>query len=487
MTADLLRQLDAYGDHIETLIDHVDVDEIMERSKASPRPKPKAEPARRPTKWLPRLATAGAVASLIAVFAVGINSGTTVDSNFDQIGIAEEYGDGIVGAQDRPSPKATAPPPTAAPTTVAATAPPTTAPSGGEPSGGEPSGGDALSGRDIVFVATMEVSVSDAVESADRAARAVEALGGFVSGEKTTGGVTATSVLTFKVPPVAFRTAVERIGDLGVVTDQEITADDVTEIVVDLQSQITSTELSVERLRTFLADATSVADVAKLERELTERERILEQLRGQLRTLEDRVALATISVTLTEAIQNPKFRVSTGAYPARDDEGAGCLGERPLQIPFGDDATVCIQIANTGKTELMDIALSGPGLAVLTGNLIEVEGQLGGVLEPDGVVVLAADLTVERRIREDLTVTATPINEAGDPVSERTLQVTKRIAIDIATPEEPGGLPGFADSWNSGVGALAAVGSVLLVVLGAVLPWLWLPAIALGIVWWRRR
>jgi len=96
-------------------------------------------------------------------------------------------------------------------------------------------------------------------------------------------------------------------------------------------------------------------------------------------------------------------------------------------------------------------------------------------------------VTVDRRIRDDLTVTAVPINEAGDPVPERQVEVTKRIAIDIAAAPEPGGLPGFGDAWDAGVSSLVGVGSVALVVLGAVLPWLWLPVIVLGIMWWRRR
>ena len=69
-----------------------------------------------------------------------------------------------------------------------------------------------------------------------------------------------------------------------------------------------SAEVSVERLRTFLAEAENVNDVAKLERELTNRERDLEKLRGQLTTIEGRVALATILVSFSEAIETPKVR-----------------------------------------------------------------------------------------------------------------------------------------------------------------------------------
>ena len=58
--------------------------------------------------------------------------------------------------------------------------------------------------------------------------------------------------LTFKIAPESFQTALARLGDIGEVRTQNVTADDVTERVVDLQSRITTAEASVDRLRGFL-------------------------------------------------------------------------------------------------------------------------------------------------------------------------------------------------------------------------------------------
>ena len=52
-----------------------------------------------------------------------------------------------------------------------------------------------------------------------------------------------------------------------------VTADDVTERVVDLQSRINTAEASVERLRTFLENATNVQTIADLENQLLQRVR----------------------------------------------------------------------------------------------------------------------------------------------------------------------------------------------------------------------
>jgi hypothetical protein len=160
-------------------------------------------------------------------------------------------------------------------------------------------------------------------------------------------------------------------------------------------------------------------------------------------------------------------------------------GRRQTQeIDAGERATVCLEITNTGKTQLTGVELSGAAQDLLGGNLVTVEGSLDEVLEPGDVVILAADVTVDERIRAEMVATALPVNEAGEPVEDRAVTQTRTVAVDLA---DPGGLPGFADAWQKGVDTLAAAGGLALVVIGAVIPWLWLPALVLVVIWWRRR
>jgi hypothetical protein len=56
-------------------------------------------------------------------------------------------------------------------------------------------------------------------------------------------------------------------------------------------------------------------------------------------------------------------------------------------------------------------------------------------------------------------------------------------AHEVETSELPGFLDGLGAGWRAFVGAL----TVLLVVLGAVLPFLPVVAVAIGAVWWLRR
>ena len=131
---------------------------------------------------------------------------------------------------------------------------------------------------------------------------------GELFGEDSINGQHATATLILKVPPDRLDQVLDDIGRLGDEKRRQLKADDVTEKVVDLASRIATDEVSVNRLRDFLAKATSTADVATLEAELTRRETELETLRGQQRTLEGQVAMATITVTLVGPEKKDKLR-----------------------------------------------------------------------------------------------------------------------------------------------------------------------------------
>jgi len=87
-------------------------------------------------------------------------------------------------------------------------------------------------GREIIFTADLTVAVPDVAAAGAEAIRRVEALGGIVYGQQTTSSPDPVSILTFKVFPEDFQTAFQRLGDIGEVRSQNVSADDVTERVV---------------------------------------------------------------------------------------------------------------------------------------------------------------------------------------------------------------------------------------------------------------
>ena len=162
--------------------------------------------------------------------------------------------------------------------------------------------------RQVSLTAEIDVATSDVATAASKARRIATSAGGELFGEDSINGENANATLTLKVPPDRLDQVLDDIGRLGNEKRRQLKADDVSQQVVDLASRIATDEVSVNRLRDFLAKATSTADVATLESELTRRETELETLRGQQRTLEGQVAMATIRVTLVGPEKKDKLR-----------------------------------------------------------------------------------------------------------------------------------------------------------------------------------
>ena len=135
-------------------------------------------------------------------------------------------------------------------------------------------------------------------------------------------------------------------------------------------------ELGVARLRAALEAAPSLEDYAEIERLLLDRESDLEVMRGQLRTLEDRVDLATITLLLTQDRVDNAIELRISTYDGHDG-GASCPGQDQNSIEAGTEITVCFDVINQGDQTLTDVTLTDTVLEIdAETELIEVFGSL---------------------------------------------------------------------------------------------------------------
>jgi len=325
-------------------------------------------------------------------------------------------------------------------------------------------------GRDIIYTATVAIAVDDVNGAGIEATTVIEALGGYLFGQSSQAAPDPVTVLTFKVPPNRFREALAALGEVGELRSQTISADDVTERVVDLRSRIDTTVASVDRLRALIDQAADIDDIVALERELSSREAELESLRGQLRTLEDAVALATIHLTITEAFSRPGLSLSVTAYAGVDGTpGAACPGSANLSVEEGDDVTLCFHIRNTGDTALIDFAVADTVLGVELGDLDVVFGEVDAPLEPGQSIMLAHTTTVERTLQTRTRVTAVPVGPDGSPLVGRAVTETVGMAVMAV---RPAALPGFTAGFRASVDALEWLWDATVLAVGLALPFL---------------
>ncbi len=106
-------------------------------------------------------------------------------------------------------------------------------------------------------------------------------------------------------------------------------------------------------------------------------------------------------------------------------------------------------------------------------------GDIDETLLPGEIVLLAAEVTVERDVRPQPRVTATPLDAEGEPLPGRTVAATDAYFLDAV---DPGGVPSFTEGVAASFDFLVKIGLVVVLAAGVALPFLWVPAAAF-LVW----
>ncbi|MFV2038867.1 MAG: DUF4349 domain-containing protein [Acidimicrobiales bacterium] len=346
----------------------------------------------------------------------------------------------------------------------------------------------STAGRSIIFVASLEVTVDDVSLAASMAKTQIAGLGGLLFGEDTQKGERDRTVLQFKVLPEDFQEALNRLEGLGELESQQISADDVTERVVDLQSRITTSEVSVARLQDLLAASADLESVAKLEAQLLQRETDLEVLRGQLRTIQDQVDLATIFLTLNETAPPEVEAIADFEVTLYDgrDEGARCPGSDELSVDEGEDFTICVQVTNVGNAVLTEIEVRDEGLGLRPRDFVFVDNAGERPLAPGQQLTAWTTLSAPASGNSRIRLTAVAVDGTGESLRASSEFV---LVDDYAVRfVEDDSLPGFLDALSASLDFLVLLVMVAILVAGALLPFIWVPFAIWGLrVWWLRR
>lgn len=203
------------------------------------------------------------------------------------------------------------------------------------PGPGDPSQPVDVSGaapdRAVVRSARLELTVGDVAAVSGRLRALVAGVGGFVAGEQS---LDRSATFTLRIPAPRLDEVIGQLAGAGRVTVRSEQADDVTEQVTDLDGRLATQRAGVTRIRALLDKANSVGDVVMLESELTQREADLESLQRRLAAVSGRVAMSTLTVSLTP-IPAPD------AQPGHDGFLAGlAAGWRAFLAAAGAAATV---------------------------------------------------------------------------------------------------------------------------------------------------
>jgi hypothetical protein len=139
-----------------------------------------------------------------------------------------------------------------------------------------------------------------------------------------------------RVPMQSFDLAVHDLSALGTVDKQSENGQDVTSQYVDLNARLRTWQSQENVLVRLMNQAHSINDTMQVQRELQQVQFQIEDIKGQLRVLNDQTALGTIQLDLHEpgvsVAPSPKTEPKPSLADAWDQAVAGFLGVISLVI-----------------------------------------------------------------------------------------------------------------------------------------------------------
>jgi Domain of unknown function (DUF4349) len=163
-------------------------------------------------------------------------------------------------------------------------------------------GGLPAIGPAVVRNATLTVQVSRGTfdDAFSRARQIAGRYGGYVESSSTSGTRVHSGSLTIRVPSSSFEDAMTVLSDLGVVQAQSESGRDVTNDYVDLNARLRTWQTQEVVLLRLLRDANSIEETLRVQSNLQDVQFRIEQIKGQLRVLENQTDLGTIDMTMHE-------------------------------------------------------------------------------------------------------------------------------------------------------------------------------------------
>jgi Domain of unknown function (DUF4349) len=166
--------------------------------------------------------------------------------------------------------------------------------------------------QQIIYTAQLTVRSKDVDSAVAGATRIVTAAGGYVSSENATSDpdhpANATATIELKIPVTVYQQTLASLsgGSLGTQLSLRQQAQDVTQQVADVDSQVTSDLAAIAQLRELLKHAGSVGELLDVQNQINQQEAALEGMQAQQRALNHETSFATLTLTVLGPKAVPK-------------------------------------------------------------------------------------------------------------------------------------------------------------------------------------
>ena len=164
--------------------------------------------------------------------------------------------------------------------------------------------------RKLIKRVSLDVETNMFDELMNNLETKITSLGGYIESSNTWNGssyyqstAARNSNLTVRIPKDKLDSFVEEIGNQSNIISKEERVEDVTLQYVDMESHKSALLVEQERLLELMSQAESIDDIITIESRLSDVRYQLESMESQLRTYDNLIDYATISISISEVVR----------------------------------------------------------------------------------------------------------------------------------------------------------------------------------------
>lgn len=167
--------------------------------------------------------------------------------------------------------------------------------------------------RYIIKSASLEISVDVPTEALNEMKALVKSNSGFVhsvydNDEKTIS-------MTAKIPQGQLESFVEEASQKGKLISKNISSQDVTGELIDIEAKVKNLKVLRARFRELLARANNIDEVLKIEKELVRIQSEIDSIEGRVKSLKQHALLSDVSIVISQkTIYGPLGYIGHGMY-----------------------------------------------------------------------------------------------------------------------------------------------------------------------------
>lgn len=187
----------------------------------------------------------------------------------------------------------------------------------------------SVQGEKMIYTANLEVETTDYESSVLALNQIVAGSGGYYESRNTSNYDTYRYAnYTIRIPAEQYKDFLSQVGQACHVLTMYEEQQNVSEAYYDIEARLTTQQTKLERLQKLLAEADNMADIITIESAISETELTIEQLTGNLRDYDNRIAYSTVTITLREVyrLSNSETPATTFSQRITDAFANGCRG-----------------------------------------------------------------------------------------------------------------------------------------------------------------